>query len=205
MNAIQRLVDRCIWIDRGRVALDGDPHNVINSYLESGSEQNGALSFRNDEKFAAQIVQVMVLDQDGNVNPTIVQSQDLILEIDFVIRDPKFGKFDVVSIVSLIDGTGIFCFELANQTGVGVKWSKGNYRLRLRYPTNVLSSGKYIARASIALGHKAYHNHPNTGDGVYFEIINKNKPGDYRKRYSSDISVLSIEPVYDLIEKKIVV
>ncbi len=34
LEAVQRLCDRCIWLDGGRLRLDGDPETVIRAYLE---------------------------------------------------------------------------------------------------------------------------------------------------------------------------
>ena len=201
MNAVRRLVDRCVWIDRGEIVRDGDPHDVIDSYLGSGSEQKGSLVFKSDENFAAQILRVSVLNQQGVISPVFEQAQDFTLDIEFTIRNPGLGIFDVVVIVALINGEGVYCFELSNLTGSSIKWTKGVYRLRAKYPTHVLNAGKYIVRACIALGHKAYHNHPNNGEGVVFEIIDTINADIYSKKHSTDICLLSIEPDHELIKE----
>ncbi len=38
LEAVQRLCDRCIWIDGGRVRLDGDTSSVVRAYLEQGEK-----------------------------------------------------------------------------------------------------------------------------------------------------------------------
>ena len=38
LEAVQRLCDRCIWIDGGRVRLDGDTGSVVRAYLEQGEK-----------------------------------------------------------------------------------------------------------------------------------------------------------------------
>lgn len=198
MNAIRRLVDRCIWFDRGKVIQDGESRDVIDAYLTSGSDQSGSYKFEDNPSLAAQISRISILNKDGIAFPVIDKSEEFELDIEFVIREPGFGKLDVVGIISLVDGTGVYCFELSDLMESGIKWSSGPYRLKIKYPTDILNSGKYVARMCIAVGHKAYHNHPNTGEGVSFEIIESDKTAAHRKRYTTDVSILSVQPSYNL-------
>jgi len=141
---------------------------------------------------------VSVVNEEGTIVPIIGQSEGLELDVEFVVRDPGVGKLDIIGITSLIDGTGVFCFELSDLIGSSIKWSAGSHRLRVRYPTDILNSGRYIARVCVALGHKAYHNHPNTGEGVSFEIIERGKTDTHRKRHTTDVCILSTLPTYKL-------
>jgi len=198
MSAIQRLVDKCIWFDEGRIMQMGEPHQIIDSYLASGVAQTGAVTFADNPNLIAQILRFALVDKQGQVISAVDHSDDINLDIEFVVRDPLVGKIDVVGIISLVNGTGVYCFELADLVGQIITWSPGRYRLQIAYPTNMLNSGKYIARVSIVLGHKAYHNHPNTGEGVICEIVNKRSAEEFRKQQSSDVSVLSIQPDYTM-------
>ena len=38
LEAVQRLCDRCIWLDGGRLRMEGDPGAVVRAYLEHGEE-----------------------------------------------------------------------------------------------------------------------------------------------------------------------
>ena len=38
LEAVQRLCDRCIWIDGGKIRDEGDPDTVVRAYLENGEE-----------------------------------------------------------------------------------------------------------------------------------------------------------------------
>ena len=38
LEAVQRLCDRCIWMDAGRVRLDGETNSVVRAYLEQGDK-----------------------------------------------------------------------------------------------------------------------------------------------------------------------
>ncbi|MEM8993222.1 MAG: ABC transporter ATP-binding protein [Acidobacteriota bacterium] len=38
LSAVRRLASRTLWIDGGRLRMDGDTHDVVGAYLESGSE-----------------------------------------------------------------------------------------------------------------------------------------------------------------------
>jgi ABC-type polysaccharide/polyol phosphate transport system ATPase subunit len=48
LEAVQRLCDRCIWIDGGQVRQDGDPDSVVRAYLEHGEDV--ASSYRGERR-----------------------------------------------------------------------------------------------------------------------------------------------------------
>src|SRR5438874_9732723 len=45
MAAVTRLCDRVIWLDEGRVAMDGTPEEVVSEYLTRDSSVEGEVSF----------------------------------------------------------------------------------------------------------------------------------------------------------------
>jgi len=42
LEAVQRLCNRCIWLDGGKLRMEGDPADVVRAYLESGSERDSS-------------------------------------------------------------------------------------------------------------------------------------------------------------------
>jgi lipopolysaccharide transport system ATP-binding protein len=48
LEAVQRLCDRCIWLDGGRLRLEGDPAAVIRAYLQHG--ESLASSYRGEHR-----------------------------------------------------------------------------------------------------------------------------------------------------------
>ena len=49
LEAVQRLCDRCIWLEGGKLRMEGDPADVVRAYLESGEERN-ASSYQDERR-----------------------------------------------------------------------------------------------------------------------------------------------------------
>lgn len=197
MGAVQRLVEKCIWFDEGQIAESGEPRQVIEAYLSSGTAQTGLLTFAENPNLIAQILRVALVNDQGQIVPVVEQSDNIRLDIEFIVNDPLVSNLDVAGIISLVEGTGVYCFGLADLMSSKNKLSAGRYRLQVAYPTEMLNPGKYIVRVATNLAGKAYHNHPNTGEGVVFEIIDRHG-FESIGRDTAETSILSTRPTYQL-------
>jgi len=54
MGSIRDICDRCIWIDNGRIVMDGEPEAVTNAYLESVRSKNEASSIADFSRLIGQ-------------------------------------------------------------------------------------------------------------------------------------------------------
>jgi lipopolysaccharide transport system ATP-binding protein len=73
LEAVQRLCERAIWIDGGRMAMDGTAVEVIATYLQAGrahSEEHAVYRADPDPDAPVTLVRAEILDEDRN--PTVV-------------------------------------------------------------------------------------------------------------------------------------
>jgi lipopolysaccharide transport system ATP-binding protein len=167
MAAMLRLVDRCILIDAGQIAIDGDPQTVIDAYLEKNTiGTNGEVEYPEDLSKVAQMKRLAVHDAQGQVVAKIDPASDINISLDFIVRNPEMGRIEALVLLCLKNGTPIMSsntMELSKPSG---KLEIGQYHLRVVFPGNILNSGSYIVKGVISLNGKAHDNHPDTGNGI---------------------------------------
>src|SRR5512141_3326817 len=54
MAAVQNLVERCIWLDKGQINEIGKPRQVIDNYLMAGQTMRGEVRFAQNPQLIAQ-------------------------------------------------------------------------------------------------------------------------------------------------------
>ena len=84
MGAIKALCLRGIWIDVGRIAVDGDAERTISRYLDSIYKrgfQAGTGSFHSDNQL--QIIRVMLKNKEGKPSIDFAPGDDLTVEIHY--------------------------------------------------------------------------------------------------------------------------
>lgn len=198
MGAMLRLVDRCILMDSGKVAIDGDPQEVVNTYLESDEKADeGEIVFPEDESKVAQIRRIVVRNRNGKTTPVLDPSEDINVEIEVVVRDPSAGKIDVLALFGLRHGAALSVFNTRDVPELG-KWEAGSYGLNVTFPGKVLNSGSYSVKGVIALDGKAYDGHPQHGVGLGFELTAASQFGAIGYGMQRSDAILAIEPEYSL-------
>ncbi|MEL7061708.1 MAG: Wzt carbohydrate-binding domain-containing protein, partial [Acidobacteriota bacterium] len=110
MAAVSNLCQRCLWLDRGTLRLDGPTDEVIPAYVRSGSSFEGSRRFA-DEPLATtdalEIVALRLTDADGEIAGSFDVREPFRIEIDYRVRQPmthcRIGIF-----VKTLDGTILF-------------------------------------------------------------------------------------------------
>src|SRR5438876_6506480 len=113
LGAVARLCDRAIWLDEGRVAAEGAPHDVINAYHLKVGEKEQAERAKRGEIGARwgskelEITSERVLGPDGNERVVLESGKPATIEIGFRnsngVSDAVFGVY-----LYRDDGTGVY-------------------------------------------------------------------------------------------------
>jgi ABC-type polysaccharide/polyol phosphate transport system ATPase subunit len=113
LGAIARLCDQAIWLDEGRIAAHGAPHEVINGYHMKVGEKEQAERARRGEIGARwgskeiEITSARVLGADGSERVVLESGKAATIEIGFRntrgVTDAVFGVY-----VYRDDGTGVY-------------------------------------------------------------------------------------------------
>lgn len=199
MGAVLRLVGRCILMEDGSISKVGEPREVIDAYLERNvSSAEGEIEYPEDETKAAQVVRMAIRDSEGRATSVLDPSDDIKVDLDFVVRDPGRGKIDVLVVLALADGTMISSFNTRDASGSPTRWQTGHYGLQVTFPGGVLNSGRYRVRGVVALNGKAHDNHPQWGEGLNLELTDVTESGALGYGMSRANTLLAIEPQHTL-------
>jgi lipopolysaccharide transport system ATP-binding protein len=90
MGAITELCGRALWLEHGRIKLDGNPSDVVSSYLSQGSE--GKAVWRNDsvraDRKEAYIDSVRLLSNDNQPASVMAFDSSFKVEITYDVLEP---------------------------------------------------------------------------------------------------------------------
>jgi len=144
MSAMNRLCERGIWLEDGKIFDQGPINQVIQSYLFSGtSESNPRVDFELLEDKTAQIVSVEALDFQEEPSLIHLNINPFSVRIRYRINQ-TFTKYRLGLIIRTPDG-----FEILTRTTSdfdNTLWSdeEGNYAFKVEIPGNLLKPGQYL-------------------------------------------------------------
>ncbi len=141
MDAMAKLCQTTVWIDRGRIRLAGPTRSIIDAYLASGTTPTNDHRFGLDPSAAAQITEVALVGADGRPRSTLHSGSSAWLQVDLVVND-SIPELDLAFIVSTRSGVDLFDEGLAD-TGCHDISTPGVYRVRAHVP-DLLAPGEYV-------------------------------------------------------------
>ena len=144
MGAVAQLCDRAILLDKGRVAAEGVPSEVIRLYL-SDRQQAASLDSRNFEGTVRQVLKFTSLYINGSeaMYPTLSPAEDISIHI-LGICEQDLPAFRITFSV-FKDGVRLFSLHDVQEP---TTLPRGNFQVDYRVPALLLRPGDY----SIALG-----------------------------------------------------
>lgn len=167
LDAVKRLVNRCVLMEQGTIIASGDPPDIIHQYLSDKAPLQGRLLFKERPKLDAQILEASIIDGSGATNSFLEPGVDLEVQVRFVIRDPLAGSFRVTVFLMSEDDEYVWYADSSEYPSLAEMIGDGEQTLRVVFQGGVLQPGRYIVRPVIERGHKSYHNHPNVNTAMY--------------------------------------
>lgn len=185
MAAINTLCERVVWIDDGKVLLDGLAQKVINSYL-CESAQNASKKVWDEGKRPGnrlfQLVSVSVKNSAGELAREINISEGATIEIEYVVLEEKTQVH--LSLV-LFDASGYEVFGSLNNTDMEFynrQLLRGHYVSSCKIYGDLLNNGRYLVSI---IGATAYWSEgfradfPISFDAVDDGVLKADYPGGY--------------------------
>jgi homopolymeric O-antigen transport system ATP-binding protein len=146
LEAVQRLCDRCIWIDAGHVRLDGDTGSVVRAYLEHGEKvaplYRGGSDLGPDTPIALR--EAAIVNRDGEPCDAICLGEPFSLRFRWDVAKAPLGMRFVVHVR---DTQQRLIFE-ANTQGTALDVEHGELETVSRIRENVLRPGDYTVTVS---------------------------------------------------------
>jgi lipopolysaccharide transport system ATP-binding protein len=151
MQAITRLCQRALLLEKGRVIADGAAHRVVGAYLHSGFGSQGSTEWPDIETApgdaTVRLRAVRVRALDGRVTDMVDIRQDFAVEVEIEVL--QSGRILIPNIV-LTNDEGLDLFEAfdLDPDWRGVPRPIGHYTCSAWIPGNLLSEGTFFASAA---------------------------------------------------------
>jgi lipopolysaccharide transport system ATP-binding protein len=172
LGAITRLCGRALWIEDGRLALEGPSADVVSTYLESVKEVRSAWYNPTGAHDGAPIHLTFARLRSARDLPVDIVAFDEGLQVDvgYEIARPQR---DVAVVCRLTDEAGTVILTSWDTDGDGVGWpsgevrAPGQYRSTCRVPGGLLRPGRYRVVVS---AHSSEVSLPFHEDVLAFEV-----------------------------------
>ena len=153
LGAISRLCSRAILIEKGRVAQDGEPAEIIQSYYSAIMGEAGQAEFDVDEDVG--LKHVAIVDDRGDLLPQPTRGEPFRVRAR-VVASGRVPHVDISMQVYASDGSVVLDEAWADQEAMPQLLSgPGEYVVDLRVP-QLLPSGDYILGLWLGSVHKTY-------------------------------------------------
>jgi lipopolysaccharide transport system ATP-binding protein len=160
MQAVRRLCDRALLLERGRLVMEGDVASVTQHYLSSiDSADDGRRRWSPPEQPGndlGRIIEVRVTDENDEPSGSFFSSRpiNVVVEFDLAVDDPAFTLG-----VDLLTGDGVLLFtsyqrdmpEQALPT-----FRKGRNAFKCTIPAGLLNSGRYMLNLRASLHRRRF-------------------------------------------------
>jgi lipopolysaccharide transport system ATP-binding protein len=196
IQAVARLCSRAMWIDHGKLRMQGPVGEVIAGYLKDGEAKTGERVWPEGSDIPGdefvRLRRVRVADAGRQTASSIDIGEDFFIEFDY----------DVV-----YDGMVLFpAIRLYNEWGTEVIWSTdsslpehgkarpaGRYQSIVRFPANLLAEGFITVTVSLATLHPTRF-HLAEEDAIHFQatemVDGRTARGDYTEAITSAVRPL---------------
>lgn len=156
MQAVQSLCTRCLWLQDGRIRMDGSVRDVADAYFGSNSETCTRMSWPDpasapgDREFRLSSVSVRTAEGEGSDEPRTSDPIDL----TFCFWNLRDGNPIALHVVILSDeGNPLFRIVAPPDIpGGGVPLAKGSWSARCRIPGHFLNCGFHRVQLQVSQG-----------------------------------------------------
>jgi homopolymeric O-antigen transport system ATP-binding protein len=174
MQAVRRLCDRGIFLERGAVVADGDVETIVRSYLasieapDSGRRRWDEPADRPGDELC-RVVEVRVTDDEGKPAGSFFSRRPIhvVLDIDIGAIDPAFvAGFDLAT----TDGVVVFrSYTTDVAEDAGPRLVPGRNAIQCTIPPGLLNTGRYALHLRISLHWTRWIVHLD--DVLWFDVI----------------------------------
>jgi lipopolysaccharide transport system ATP-binding protein len=149
MTAIQSLCERVIWLNEGRIEMDGEANNVISSYVISGAaNQTERIWLDRDTAPGNELVRVVaarVYPEKGTPQDEITIRTPCIVEFDYWNNQPGL-RLNLSVVLKNQQGIEVFNTYPADEPEWhGKEFPVGLFRSSFHIPGDLLNDGFHTA------------------------------------------------------------
>ncbi len=145
MAAMAQLCHRGIFLQHGEVAADGPIRDVINAYLESGSDHRTARAeFSVDPAKPCQYLSAEIIRGDGRPGSDFSCDEPFVVRLEFEIRRSVPGLKMWFTLLNL-EGIRVFCSDPRDgDPSIAERLDVGRHTFEIRVPGQLLAPMTYV-------------------------------------------------------------
>ena len=181
MPAVTRLCRRVVLLEGGRVAADGEPHEVVNRYLNSGWRAGALREWADDAEApggaVARLRRVRVRDEAGETATALDIRRPVYIEITYDVLEAGHVLAPVVELANE-EGTLVFSTHDTGEEWRRRERPRGRYTSAVTIPGNLLAEGSLVAHVSLMSHFPATVLHAHATNAVAFQVVDR-AGGDY--------------------------
>jgi lipopolysaccharide transport system ATP-binding protein len=179
MQAVARLCQRVIWLDKGRVVRDGNPSDVVAEYqaasLASGTKfHKGDAEKGRHANVQAEILSVRLLNAEGEVVGAARLTEDAFIRIRMKARKADVALRGIVD----VETKGTFLFRSIQEEQI-VSEGRSIVDLIVRLPANLLAPTTYTIGVVVQTYH-AKETKVVLPNALTFMVYGGEEAGDYK-------------------------
>jgi homopolymeric O-antigen transport system ATP-binding protein len=153
MGAVKRLCPNSILLEMGTIVKTGSTSDVVDYYLDSGSEFERLIHWsKSDGPRTHEVVLngISVVDEKGKTDSILTTSSNMRIEINYtLLEDVK--NLRIVATVRNVDGTDIFSTsDYLFQPENGIR-KTGSYKSVCHIPENLMTIGSYVVSVDLEI------------------------------------------------------
>jgi ABC-type polysaccharide/polyol phosphate transport system ATPase subunit len=142
LDAINALCPLTAWLDQGEIRAYGPTREIVNQYLAEGTSLAGSRSYQPKPGQAASILEVRVLDGQGDPTAALAREEPLTLEVRLLVREPVPG-LDLTVFLQNIRGVRVLEEAWSQRTPPELRGAAGEFTARIVIPP-VLAVDEYV-------------------------------------------------------------
>jgi lipopolysaccharide transport system ATP-binding protein len=148
LSALARVCDRIVWLDKGRLAGDGDPEEIIDRYqkaaLKATTRSMGDVQVGRHANVVAEIASVRLLNAAGEAIGAAPTTEDVFVRIRLKVRKPGAELRGVVD----LHAGGVFVFRTVQPAPITAD-RLSVVDLLVRIPAHLLSETTYTVHVTV--------------------------------------------------------
>lgn len=143
MDAVEGLCDRVIWMDQGRVRMDGPVREVVHAYAREGLQHDHVHRWEPDQAPGGEGLALLHLEVPGALDDgSYDRERPLTVDLRLHVREPQHKPTDLLLQVYTDNDILAFSSTLGEQAPPPC-WEPGLHRIRCTVPAGLLNVGGY--------------------------------------------------------------
>jgi lipopolysaccharide transport system ATP-binding protein len=161
MGVVQRLCQKVVWLDKGRVKDIGDSATICDKYLHSDvGFGSGVYNFDDRAKHVVHFLHAELLNSKGKPSSTFRADEPITFRITYRIAQELSGVSVALNITDALGGSLWAMSDLDVYPELFEKRQAGTWVYECIAPANVLRPGTYMLALGAGSGSQYYHHPP---------------------------------------------